>query len=148
MIVEPGIRGDDAGIGHTVEVLPPDRIQAEGLADTSLGLGALVVPVIAHRLPKDLLETGFIAVAVLGDDRRYRFRICKSQPPADRSAVVVDVHGVPGHSELGQEALRQIGQRVKALVRRWSVRQAEPEMIRSDYAVSVGQLGDEVAEHE
>jgi hypothetical protein len=150
-VVVPAVGADQALVGHAVQVLPPDGLQGQGLAERGLGRWVLVLPVRPQRLPETLGKAGLVAVAALGDDRRDRARVDQGQPPAGRCAVLVQVHRVPGHPGLGQQTRGQAGERVEGvteLAGGRGVGQAEADVVRGDQVVPVGQQRDQVAEHE
>jgi hypothetical protein len=149
--VIPGVGADDALVGDALQVLPLDGFQGQGLADGGLGLWVPVFPVLPHRFPEGLGEAGFVAVAVLGDDRRYRVRVAEGQPPTHGRAIVMDVDGVPPDSELPQQTRGQAGESVEGVLELLGGRrvgQAEAQVVRSDHVIPVRQQRDQVAEHE
>ena len=72
------------------------------------------------------------------------------QPPADRRAVVHDVHGEALDPEPGQQAVDQLGVVVEGVGEGRPVRHvalAVARIVRRDHAVAVGERRDQVAEH-
>ena len=48
-VVLPGVGADQALIGDAVQVLPPDGLQGQRLADGGLGLRVALLPVLSYR---------------------------------------------------------------------------------------------------
>ena len=147
----PGVRADQRLVRHAGQVLPADDLEGECLPDRGFSVRGLLVLVVPDGLPEAVDETGVVAVAVLGDDRRDGVRVAQGEPPADRCAVVLDVHRVAADPEGIEQPGGEIGQCVEGVVElldRRRVGEPEAEVVRGDHPVAIGQLRNQVAEHE
>jgi hypothetical protein len=90
-------RGGSGGCGATRMA---SRVSAWRTAASVSGVGSCQYSRTGFQ---PVRETGLVAVAVLGDDRRYRVRVGQGEPPAYGCAVILDVRRIPLDAELVEQ---------------------------------------------
>src|SRR5262245_24112678 len=150
LIVGPGVRTDQARVGHAVQILPAGALQAQRTTDCRLGVGTGRSRVGEQWLPERVDEPIGVSVAVLRDDRADLVGEPSCEAPADGSAVVLHVKRVLVEAKLSEQLSDNIGEGFERVGERLERRRrgvTEAEVVRGDDVVAIGQCRDEVAEH-
>jgi hypothetical protein len=109
----------------------------------------MVGPIGLDRIPEGA-EALVIGIAVLHDQPGDALGALQRETPADRRAVVHDVHRVPADAEASQQPVHQRVDAVESVgeggVGRY-VALAEAGVVGRDDAVAVGECRDQVAKH-
>lgn len=143
------VRGDQAGVGHSFQVLPLDRRRGGKAMQRGAVLGRRRRPVSPDRIPA-LRQAFFIGVAVLGNEGGDAVRMRARQAPAHRRAVVVHHQRIAVQLQLFGEPVHGPGDVVERIgvgvpCRRF--REAEGRQVGRHDAIAVGQRRDHVAVH-
>ncbi len=119
-------------------------------AGSAFGRGIALLPQRKEHVSHRLADAFDVRVRVLNHEALDPFGVGRSQPKADRTAVVVHVvHGV-AHADLVEQTLGRLGQvveRVRVLARSGRRRVPESDVVGRDHAETVGQARDQVTVH-
>ena len=109
----------------------------------------MVGPIGFDRAP-ELLEAFFIGVSVLHDQRSDALGMLECKTPANRGAVVHDVHGVTLDGELVEQAMDQLFEAVKRVGEFRTIGHVAlsvTRVVRGDHVIPIAELRDQVSEH-
>src|SRR5262249_53388675 len=136
-------------VGDAVGVLPDRCLGRKKGAQRRAVCFGLVLPVCADRLPA-VAEAFDIRVAVLRDDGGDALGVAHREAETGRCAIVEDIDGEAFKSDHFGEAVDSPRDGLEGVAEVGAcrhVRLAEPGQVGRNYMKTVGELGEETAEH-
>ena len=109
----------------------------------------MVGPIGFDRAP-ELLEAFFIGVSVLHDQRGDALGTFECKTPANRGAVVHDVHGVTLDGELVEQAIDQFSEAIERVGKFRTIGHVALSVARvvgSDHVIPIAEFRDQIAKH-